>query len=79
VILEVFQIPFVRFLTEEGQAFTGDRSSEYEGEVRWERVGNGVLVQADVNLDRQADAEITLAGMTTLDGSELAYESWLYL
>jgi Ca2+-binding RTX toxin-like protein len=79
VILEVFQDPFVRFLAQEGQAFTGDRSTDYDGEVRWQRVGDGVLIQADANLDRQADAEITLAGVTVLDGSELSYEGWLYI
>jgi hypothetical protein len=47
--------------------------------VRWQRVGDGVLIQADANLDRQADAEITLAGVTVLDGSELGYEGWLYI
>jgi Ca2+-binding RTX toxin-like protein len=55
----------VRFLPSPGTPFDGQGP-----EVRWERVGADVLVQADVDGNGQADMALTLLGVNSVDQND---------
>jgi Ca2+-binding RTX toxin-like protein len=68
--------PFFTVLPE-GMPFRGpggDPTGDTDVEIRWERVGNDVLVQVDFQLDRKADMEVSLLGVRSLDGGDFIME-----